>query len=364
LSDSTTAAEPTALLSVAEDIPVVAFVADTQGPLAVLAHKLGVEDCLPRDRADVELVARSVLYAAERRRGQQARRSAREKAEQIERLRGMERLKTEFFNTAAHELGTPLTPIKIQIHLLRGSGENFTDTQRRAFDILHRNVERLSRLSGDLLDVARLQSGQLAIQKQPTDLQRVAREVVETLEPVAGAQKVRMELHAAPAAWVSADPKRVGQVLYNLLGNAIKFTPAGGRVGVEIVPTDKECLVFVHDNGMGLTPEQISRLFRPFSQVQGSLQPAGLGTGLGLYVCKGIVELHGGRIWCESGGPGHGATVVFAMPALATASAPQAAPYPANADVAAVNPPANIVVPTFTDPAQWSIPPSQTSGTP
>jgi signal transduction histidine kinase len=110
---------------------------------------------------------------------------------------------------------------------------------------------------------------------------------------------------------------RLTQVLGNLLSNAIKFTPAGGEIVVEAEPHEKEVVVHVSDTGVGLTPEQMKQLFQPFTQVhEGAGKPKG-GTGLGLYISKGLVGLHGGRLWVESQGPGHGTSFVFSLPAKA-----------------------------------------------
>lgn len=238
---------------------------------------------------------------------------AREQAREVERLRALERMKTEFFNAAAHELGTPLTPIRLQIHFLKGNeARNLTPDQERSLEILDRNVERLSRLARELMDVARLNAGHMTLQKSAVDAGAIVQEVLDTFQPVAVERGVRLDADLGQAQPVVADAKRIGQVFYNLVNNALKFTPKGGRVFIEGTETDREHVFLVHDTGLGLTKEQIASLFKPFSQVHESAVE--LGTGLGLVVCRGIVELHGGRIWCESGGPGAGSTFGFALP--------------------------------------------------
>jgi signal transduction histidine kinase len=302
------------LLSRAPSLPLVALVPGADGALAGQALRLGVEDCLPLDTLDPALLSRSLLYATERRRGHAVRGRLRDQEDELRRLRELEHMKTEFFNAAAHELGTPLTPLRIQIGLLKNRRKDSIDeAERKSIQILDRNVERLAQLNRQLLDVARIQAGHLKMEVQQTDLHGLMEEVADSLEPVALANGIAF-MHACPEnEWVDADPTRLGQVLYNLVGNALKFTPPGGRVSLSCEPGAEESTVRVQDTGIGLRPDQIARLFQPFTQVLGQEQPAGVGSGLGLFVCRGIVELHGGRIWCESPGPGQGSTFAFTI---------------------------------------------------
>ncbi len=317
------------ILTLAPRIPVVALLGSLDPDVGGRAIRLGVEDCLPRAGLDGGLLGRSLLYAIERRRASEARRQVREKDVEVRRLRRLEDLKTQFFNSAAHELGTPLTPIRLQLEILKRLQDGTESVaQRKAVEILDRNVDRLAKLSQDILDVARLQGGHMRIQFQPTDLHRVVREVVESLEPFALTQGIDFTVASNPHALVSADPRRIGQVLLNLVNNAIKFTPRGGRVVVECTGSGDAWRILVRDTGVGLRQDQIARLFQPFEQVLDEAQPAGVGTGLGLFVSRGIIELHGGRLWCESPGTGRGATFAFALPALSTASPQRTPPTP------------------------------------
>lgn len=304
------------ILSRAADIPVVACVRDDEQ--AREASKLGVEDCVHVSKCDAGVLERSILYAMERRRNYSGRLAARAQARELERLRELEHAKSQFFNSAAHELGTPLTPIKLQLHLLKNMGEGeMNEGRQKALDILDRNVDRLSRLTQELLDVARLQAGHMQLEIEPTDLRKVVQEVVESFAPVAADRGVKLSADIREPLLVQADPKRLSQVLYNLVSNALKFTPRGGRVVIEETQSDKEVVMLVHDDGVGLSQEQISHLFQPFSQVHADKKS--LGTGLGLFVSRGIVQLHGGRIWCESQGAGRGATFAFTLPRLVVA---------------------------------------------
>jgi PAS domain S-box-containing protein len=254
--------------------------------------------------------------ATARRRLEEERAQNIERAHELERLRELNQFKTQFINTAAHELGTPLTPIRLQIQILRDEQKRNTPAEQRrgSLDILERNVERLITLVEDILEGARLQANRLGVQMEAMDVNRIVLESVESFHELAVSQGVRLETKLSPNLHVEADAKRITQVLFNLIDNAIKFTPSGGSVHVETRRTEDMVLVAVRDTGAGIRPELVSRLFQPFSQVHDVMQRTRSGTGLGLYICKGIVELHGGRIWVESPGPGLGSTFSFALP--------------------------------------------------
>jgi signal transduction histidine kinase len=227
----------------------------------------------------------------------------------------MNEFKTRFLNTAAHELNTPLTPIKLQLHLLRTEAKGtLAPEQARAVVLIERNIDRLGRLVGDLLEASRLQAGKLGIEHKPVDVNLVAREAIESFNEPARRAGVELKLHEGPAAIVLGDDKRLTQVLYNLLSNAVKFTEEGGRIDIDTATSRGSAVVRVSDTGVGIPSLDMKRLFQPFSQVpdpDGKPRP---GTGLGLYVSKGIVELHAGRIWCESAGKGQGASFAFEIP--------------------------------------------------
>lgn len=237
-----------------------------------------------------------------------------EQLKELERLKEMDRFKTQFLNVAAHELSTPLTPIRLQLAILRRNVEaSALPREMRSLDILDRNVGRLSDLVHDVLEATRLQAGRLSIKRTMVDLDMAVREVAESFQAPAGDGGVQIECRCAPGLRVEADPARIHQVLPNLLSNAWKFTPDGGLIVVEASAEGGEAVVRVTDTGPGLTREAMTRLFQPFSQVHE--EPARVpGTGLGLFISRAIIELHGGRIWAESDGPGQGSTFSFALP--------------------------------------------------
>jgi two-component system, OmpR family, phosphate regulon sensor histidine kinase PhoR len=229
---------------------------------------------------------REQLLAAERR--------ARENAEAALRLRD------QFLSVAAHELKTPITNLRgyAELTLRRIHSSRITDPQeiQRAFETIDRQAERLSILANQMLDVSRLETGELHLKCQATDLVSLARRVVEAMQ--VGAARHMLALHAPPSLPANVDAARLEQVLYNLVDNAIRYSPQGGPVEVEVSAPDPDTVrVAVRDYGIGIPPEQRARLFTRFFKA-GTRRPTG-GLGLGLYYSQQIVELHGGRITAE-----------------------------------------------------------------
>jgi PAS domain S-box-containing protein len=260
-----------------------------------------------------------VRDVTERRVAEEERRVADSRLAEIGRLKEMDRVKTRFINTLSHELRTPLTPIRIQLHILRNTDAlKDGDRHRKATEMLQRNVDRLGGLVDELLEVARVQSGTLRLDLAPVELGAVVSEALESFEDVARNSGVRLERDIEGGLLVEGDARRLGQVLVNLCGNALKFTPSGGSLLVRARRLGDEAVVSVKDTGSGIRPEDIERLFQPFSQVHDNMEKTNAGTGLGLYISRGIVEGHGGHIWAESGGPGKGSTFAFAIPLLGT----------------------------------------------
>ena len=249
------------------------------------------------------------------------------KDREVRRLREQAEFKTNFLRTAAHELGTPLTPIKIQMRILKGLvAGNGREDERKAAEILDRNISRLHVLVQDMLESARVQSGRLRLDVRPTDLAHLVHEVVETFQEPAIQTGIALDTTGPHEIPVVADPDRLSQVLYNLLSNAMKFTPAGGQIHVRLATDGADRIrVTVQDTGAGFLPEQTSQLFQPFMQLHDTSQRTRGGSGLGLYISKGIVEQHGGTMTGASDGPGKGATFSFVLPRVAVPYVPTAA---------------------------------------
>lgn len=220
--------------------------------------------------------------------------------------------KSRFMNAAAHELSTPLTPVKLQAHMLRaGALGPLNERQQRAMDVLARNVDHLSVLVRDVVDSAKAQAGRLELRRAPEDVGALLATAAESFAAAAQQKGVGLETRAAPGIVAPLDGARFNQVLFNLLGNALKFTPPGGRVLAEAAAEGDAIVVRVADTGPGLTPQQIGSLFQPFTQVHETPEE---GTGLGLYIARTIVEAHGGTIAAASEGQGRGATFTVRIP--------------------------------------------------
>jgi two-component system, NarL family, sensor histidine kinase EvgS len=246
---------------------------------------------------------------------EEAKHAAMIKEAENARLKEINAFKTQFFNSVAHELNTPLTPLRLQLDLLKSSsGGALNPRQQRSIEVLDRNIHRISLLVEEILDVARLQSGRLKLVRAPVDVKRSVDECVETFYESAKRAGVELESRLDAPILVQADPQRFDQILYNLVSNAIKFTPTGGSVIVEAEFAGPTVRLIVRDTGLGLTAEQIDKLFQPFTQVHDIAQTNRPGTGLGLYITKNLVELHGGRVWVESPGPGQGSTFYVELP--------------------------------------------------
>lgn len=238
-----------------------------------------------------------------------------------ERLKEVDRLKSAFVSNVSHELRTPLTAIKGAVDLLlREVPGRLNDNQSHYLTRVKSNAQHLAGLINDLLDLSKIEEGKIELKATRVSLGGEIHEVVETLRPVAAEKQMIVDVEIpAPSLLVWADRDKVTQVLMNLLGNAIKFTPAQGRVKVSVIREEADWVkVVVGDNGPGIPPEEKERIFDKFYQIAevGGAKPKG--TGLGLAISKVLVELHGGKIWVESE-PSRGSNFCFTLPL----SAPQ-----------------------------------------
>ncbi len=270
----------------------------------------------PIDDPEGRLVVAAIRDITNRKQAEESERLAFERLLEVEKLKEVDAFRTRLLNATSHELNTPITPIQLQLHLLTsGLLGDLNERQRRAADILDRNVKRLARLVGDILDVARLEAGRLRIVPETMDLARVTREAIESFEAQAAQRKIQLDLAGPNRLMMQADPNRISQVLYNLVSNGIKFSPQGSAIQIVVSEGDGVATLDVVDQGPGLTAEQIARLFKPFSQVHDASDPdAPTGTGLGLYISRGIVTAHGGSIEVRSEGHGHGCTFHVELP--------------------------------------------------
>ncbi|MBI3977676.1 MAG: sensor histidine kinase [Chloroflexi bacterium] len=237
--------------------------------------------------------------------------AARREAEVRLREAQEERRRREMFTSAVgHDLKNLMTPILGTTQLLLRRGQQLSEEDQRLLSTVHSQALNLNRLVADLLDVSRIEAGRFAVEREPTDLAALSRRIVEAQQTTTARHRIRLEAPKALAGrW---DPDRLAQVLTNLLGNAVKYSPDGGEILVRIGEQEGQTTVCVCDQGIGLSPEEIPLLFQPYSRLYRERQVRGL--GLGLYITSVIVEAHGGRIWAESAGQGKGAAFCFALP--------------------------------------------------
>jgi signal transduction histidine kinase/ActR/RegA family two-component response regulator len=235
-------------------------------------------------------------------------------------LRETDRRKSEFLATLSHELRNPLTPIGFALKLIeQGKGHD-----ANAVQIMQRQLQQLVRLVDDLLEATRLTSNKIQIRKARVDLVPVVRHAVEALRPDidAAGHDLAVVLPDEPV-WLDADADRLGQVVTNLLNNAARYTPPGGRVSIEVAAGTEDVRLLVRDTGVGLDPHDLDRVFDMFMQVGG---PGSGGLGIGLALVRQIAELHGGRVEARSDGRGRGSEFRVTLPvAAAAASADDAA---------------------------------------
>lgn len=269
-------------------------------------------------RAMAALLVGGLVYGLiQRRRAEvvHARLIAEQKDRQIAQLRALSEVNGAFLNSAAHELNTPLTPLKIQFYMLDQTLDPILPEKiKNNWAILRRSVERLSNLVGEILDASRAQAGRLKVRNEPVRIEAAVRDAVESFQANAAEMGVNLvaSLPEEPLA-AYADSRRLDQILLNLISNALKYTPPGGNITVQARNEGPEVILAIQDTGIGMSNEQISRLFQPFSQVQEPV--AGMpGTGLGLFVSRSLAEAQGGRLWCESRGTAQGSTFFLALP--------------------------------------------------
>lgn len=226
-------------------------------------------------------------------------------------------VKDEFVSTVSHELRSPLTAIKNAISILgRPQAGPLSEVQARYLGVLAEQAGRLNRLVDDLLDLQQLETGSLSVVPEAGDVRAVAQEAARGFALVLEAKRIRLVLAiAATPLWARFDRDRLTQVVINLLANAAKFTPEGGQVTLSAAAQDGAVTLGVLDNGPGIAPDDVGRIFDKFVRLDGGHGGRVEGTGLGLAICKKIVEVgHGGRIWVEST-PGAGAAFFVALPA-------------------------------------------------
>lgn len=235
----------------------------------------------------------------------------------VDKLEEADARKDEFLAMLAHELRNPLAPIRSAAELLKVARLEPAQVQKTS-EIIARQVDHMTGLVDDLLDVARVNRGLVTLEKKPLDLRRIVTDAVEQVNPLIAArrQRLSLELSALPA-WVEGDHKRLVQVVGNLLNNAAKYTPEGGRLLLKTELQGGHVLLSVIDDGIGMEPSLAVRVFDLFAQAERTPDRSSGGLGLGLALVKSLVELHGGAVSCDSAGLGKGSRFTVQLALLA-----------------------------------------------
>jgi PAS domain S-box-containing protein len=226
------------------------------------------------------------------------------------------RLKDDFLATLSHELRTPLNAILGYGRMLR-QGAVEPDRQHRAFEIIERNAASLTQMVGDVLDVSRILGGKVRLNVQSVDLPVVVEEAIATIRSAADAKGVRLQVVVDPAAGpISGDPDRLQQIIWNLVSNAVRFTPKEGRVQLRLERVNSHVEIVVSDTGIGIPPEFLPHVFERFRQADSRFSRQHGGLGLGLAITRDLVQLHGGTVQAFSEGQGRGATFRVQLPLM------------------------------------------------
>jgi signal transduction histidine kinase len=293
------------MTAVAPRVPIVVFTGRHDEELAAELVRAGVQDYLEKTDLHAEVLARTARHAVER---------ARFRAE-LEAMRTRQlRAKDELLGHVSHELRTPLNAVYQFATLLRdGVAGELGAEQRDCVDVVLRNVEQLRRMIADLLDATRAESGTLAVDVVPLALAPLLVDTLRSVGPVADARGIALEAQVPDdLPPVRADATRVGQVVVNLLDNALKFTPRGGRVTLAAAAGPDAVAVTVADTGVGIARDEQERVFERLYQVSGGDEVTRKGLGIGLHLCREFVRRMGGRITVESA-PGRGSRFTFTL---------------------------------------------------
>ncbi|MBY0492906.1 MAG: response regulator [Cyanobacteria bacterium] len=263
----------------------------------------------------------------------------------IAKMREVDRMKDEFVSIVSHELRTPLTSIRGSVQLVLDDDKSFADEEHRTLlQIALNNCERLVRIINDILDVSKIESGNLTLRKKPAHIADLIRQSVEVVAGPARTSGVTLEVTVpANIRPVMVDPDRIVQALVNLLSNAVKFAPTASTVTVTATGSDHMVTIAVADHGEGIAPENLNRLFRKFQQVDSSSSRRKGGTGLGLAITKALVEQHGGRIFVDSE-LNKGTRFSFTLPAATAEEAASLAPVAAKTDGSARLAPRRVLI--------------------
>lgn len=233
------------------------------------------------------------------------------------KLKELDKMKDEFLSTVSHELKTPLTPIKTYLELILDEDiGKINEEQRKGLEISLRRAEHLKRLIDDIVDVSRMESKKMKFYMENIDLRNIIENAVRDMKLLANEKQIKiLENLPTRPVYVKADEIRMAQVFSNLIDNSIKFSANGGKITINVKKERGNLSVNISDTGPGIPKKHHKKIFEKFYQVDSSTSRAFGGTGLGLPICKSIIEKHGGDIWVESK-VGEGSTLHFTLPAI------------------------------------------------
>ena len=226
----------------------------------------------------------------------------------------IDRAKSEFLSITSHELRSPITPMKAQLQMLeQGYFGKLKKEQTESLKIVVRNADRLDRIISDFLEISRIETARLKFDFRQINIAETIKDTVKFMQGFAKEKQITLDVKIGHLPLIEADPDRISQVLRNLINNAIKFSEPKSKIEINAEKKDKQILLSVRDYGCGLAPDDQIRVFEPFYQVENHLRRKHGGFGLGLAICRGIVECQKGKIWVESK-PGEGCKFNFTVP--------------------------------------------------
>jgi two-component system sensor histidine kinase/response regulator len=285
---------------------------------ALEAMKRGASDYLTKPLNLEEMFVRLQKVLEEKQRFVRLKDFATQLEKANQELKRIDEMKSEFVSVASHELRTPLAAIKNAVQLiLQGKTGEINENQKKFLSMADRNISRLTNILNDLLNLSRIESGKIEMKIEELDPRALIEFILSSLKPQADGKSIQLKMEIEKKLpSVYGDREKVEQILTNLVGNAIKFTPEGGEISVSAQPSlrgGNKLAISVRDVGIGISEDQQEKIFEKFHQVEGSLHRSVSGTGLGLAITKGLVETHHGEIWVESE-IGKGSTFTFTLP--------------------------------------------------
>jgi signal transduction histidine kinase len=294
--------------------PMILLTGQDDDTIDRMAMRAGAADYLIKGQINAQNLERSIRYSIQERQSQEERiRLAREQAAR-EQAEAANAAKDEFLAVLSHELRTPLNAMLGWVRLLKTNRES-DEIFHKAVDSIERSALTQTKFVEDLLDVTRIANGNIRLVKRPFTLNQVVQAAVDGIRPIAESKSIKLEYTAEQEnVAIFADSERIQQIVNNLMSNAVKFTQEGGEVTVRLGRDGDDALLSVSDNGQGISPEFLPRVFERYKQANNSTTNRKGGLGLGLAIVKHLTEMHGGTITAESDGDGKGSTFSVRLP--------------------------------------------------